>query len=118
MPKNSKKKVVSENYMDKIPVRSASRPWRVTDDGMVEIDMENKGFYHRIAQKYFKKPKVSHIALDAYGSTLWENIDGTNTVYDILTIMETTFPEEKDKMINRVVAFMTTLETNRFVDMK
>jgi hypothetical protein len=32
--------------------------------------------------------------------------------------METAFPDEKHKMLNRVVTFMATLETNRFVEMK
>lgn len=117
MPKQKTKKV-SKNYMDSIPVRVDNRPWHIKDDDMVEIEMENKGFYHRIAQKFFHRPKVSHIALDKYGTALWLMIDGTNTVYDIVQGMEEIFPDEKDKMLNRVVTFMTTLETNSFINIK
>ena len=114
----AKKKKVSQNYMDQIPLRREDRPWRVKDDGMVEVDMENTGFYHTIAQKFFGKPRVSHIALDQYGSVVWQSIDGTNTVYDIVQIMEREFPEERDRMLDRVVTYMAGLQNNSFIQMR
>lgn len=113
----AKKKKVSANYFDAVPTRGSERPWRVKDDGMVEIDMENKGFYNTIAQKLFKKPRVSHIALDKYGSVVWKNIDGKNTVMDIIRAMENEFPKEKDRMLDRVVTYLATLQTNGFITM-
>ena len=114
----AKKRKVSANYFESVPVRSEERQWRIKEDGMVEIDMENKGFYHAIAQKFFKKPRVSHIALDRYGSVVWQNIDGKNTVMDIIHIMENEFPKEKDRMLDRVVTYMATLQRNSFIIMK
>ena len=101
----AKKKKVSANYFEIVPTRKSDRPWHVKDDGSVEIDMENKGFYNTIAQKLFKKPRVSHIALDKYGSVVWKNIDGKNTVM------------EKDRMLDRVVTYLATLQTNGFIAM-
>lgn len=119
MASNKKKtKVVPQNYMDKIPQRAADHPWREKDDGIVEIDMPHNGFYARIAQKYFKKPKVSHISLDKYGTVVWKNIDGAHTVYDIVNLMEEAFPAERELMLNRVVTYMATLESNKFITMK
>ena len=114
----TKKKKIPSNYMENVPVHSENRPWRETDDGMVEVDMENKGFYHSIAQKFFNKPRVSHIALDKYGSVVWRNIDGKNNVMDIVHIMENAFPEEKDRMLDRVVTYMAILQNNGFISMK
>lgn len=114
----AKKKKVSQNYMDSVPVQRSDRPWRIKEDGMVEIDMENKGFYHTIAQKFFGKPRVSHIALDEYGSAVWQNIDGKNTVYDIVRIMENRFPKERDRMLDRVVTYMAVLQNNSFIRMQ
>lgn len=114
----AKKKSISPNYMESIPVRSGSRPWRIGEDGMVEIDMENKGFYHFLAQKFFNKPRVSHISLDKYGSVVWQNTDGKNNITDIVRIMENTFPKEKDRMLDRVVTYMATLQRNGFITMK
>lgn len=114
----AKTKKIAPNYLDSVPVRSSDRPWHEKEDGMVEIDMENKGFYHSIAQKFFKKPRFSHISLDEHGSMIWKNIDGTNTVYDLIHIMEKEFPKEKTRMLDRVVTYMATLERNGFVTMK
>lgn len=114
----AKKKKFSPNYLDSIPIRREDRPWRLLEDGMVEIDMENKGFYHSIAQKFFKKPRISHIALDQYGSVVWQNIDGKNNVMDIIHIMEREFPEEKARMLDRVVTYMATLQRNGFISMR
>lgn len=101
--------------MDQIPVHDDSHPWRLTDDGMAEVDMEHKGFYNRIAQKFFKKPRVSHIALDKYGTVVWQNINGENTIADIVRIMEETFPDETDRMLDRVVTFTVTLRRTGFI---
>lgn len=79
-----KAKVVSGNYMDKIPYISDGHEWRELDDGNVEVDMPHKGFYAKIAQKFFHKPAVSHIKLDEYGSVVWKSIDGERTIYDIV----------------------------------
>lgn len=89
--------------------------WRCLDDGIVELDMENKGFFNSIAQKFFKRPRISHISLDEYGSALWLSLDGKATVNDVLQKMQEKFPEESEKMLNRVVQFLTTLELHRFI---
>lgn len=114
----AKTKKIAPNYMDSIPSHRPDRPWHEKEDGMVEIDMENKGFYHSIAQKFFKKPRFSHISLDEYGSVIWKNIDGSETVYDLVCIMEREFPKEKKRMLDRVVTYMATLERNGFISMK
>lgn len=112
------KRKVSANYLEGVPVRNAGHLWRVKENGMVEIDMENKGFYHSIAQKFFKKPRVSHISLDEHGSVVWQSIDGKNNIMDIIRIMENEFPNEKDRMLDRIVTYMATLQNSGFVSIK
>lgn len=111
------KKKSKTNYLDQIPVR-LDIPWREKENGLVELDFEHKGFFPMIAQKFFKKPRISHIALDQYGSVLWKAIDGNRDVFAIVKMMEAAFPDEVDKMLNRVVTFMTTLQKNHFIKMK
>lgn len=111
-------KKINKNYMDNIPKRSDQRPWRIREDGVAEIDVENKGFYHFIAQKFFGKPRVSHIALDAHGSVVWQSIDGKNSVHDIVRIMEQKFPGEKSRMLDRVVTYIAMLQRNEFITME
>ena len=77
--------------------------------------MENRGFFNAVAQKFFKRPRVSHISLDKYGTALWLALDGKATVNDVLSKMKNAFPEEGDKMLNRVVQFLATLEMHKFI---
>lgn len=112
-----KQKKISRNYLEQIPMPVSHHPWRVREDGMVEIDIEHKGFYNTIAQKFFHKPRISHIALDTYGSKVWQSMTNERTVYDIVQIMQQHFPNEKDRMLDRVVTYMATLERNKFIHM-
>ena len=118
----AKTKKLSANYMDIVFVKNENFPWRIKEKSsasqpfdLVEVDMENTGFFNYIAQIFFKRPRVSHISLDKYGSTLWLMLDGKATVNDILQKMTAAFPDEKDKMLNRIVSFLTTLERTRFI---
>ena len=115
MKNKTKTRKLSANYMDLVFTKNAEIQWRVKEDGFVEVDMENKGFFNSIAQKFFHRPRVSHIALDKYGTTLWLALDGTSSVNDLLAKMNEAFPAETDKMLNRLVQFLTTLETWKFI---
>ena len=115
MKNKTKTRRLPANYMDIVFSKNAEIQWRVKEDGFVEVDMVNKGFFNSIAQKFFHRPRVSHIALDKYGSTLWQSLDGTATVNDLLAKMNEAFPAESDKMLNRLVQFLTTLERWEFI---
>lgn len=117
MAKNKPKKI-PQNYMDAVMVHNPLYKWSENEDGVVVIDVINTGLHHKIAQKFFHKPRTSHISLDKYGSVLWKSINGKNTVYDILNIMSEAFPDEKDSMLKRIVAFMQTLYSNRYISYK
>lgn len=109
------KKKLNPNYMDMILIRNPERKWSEREDGIVVIDIEHKGFFHKIAQKFFKKPRVSHIALDVYGTALWSVLDGEKSVFDIVNHMKKQFPDEEERMLDRTVTFLYTLQKNRFV---
>ena len=115
MKNKTKTRRLPANYMDLVFTKNAEIQWRVKEDGFVEVDMVNKGFFFFFAQKFFHRPRVSHIALDKYGTKLWLALDGTATVNDVLNKMNEAFPDERDKMLNRVVQFLTTLETWKFI---
>ena len=110
-----KKKEIPPNYLDTVFIPAKELHWEQRKDGMIVLDMVNKGFFHTIAQKFFHKPKVSHIALDAYGTKLWLALDGQRTVYQVVAAMEQAFPEETERMLDRVVTFLRTLQVNHFI---
>ena len=105
----------NQNYMDLIFVPKDGIHFSVSKEGIVTVDMENTGFYNRLAQKLFRRPRTSHIALDEYGSGLWLLLDGKRSVYDVILSMQKTFPEEAD-MTKRVVTFLGQLERFGWVE--
>ena len=58
-----------KNYIDNIP-KINDMKWDVSEDGIVEITVENTGFYNTIAQKIFKKPRYSFITVSYTHLTL------------------------------------------------
>ena len=53
--------------MEFVPVISGKNSWDKDETGKVTIHMVHRGFYAWIAQKFFHRPRVSHIDLDAMG---------------------------------------------------
>ena len=60
-----------ENYLERKPKRHEAIAWAKDEKGIVTLDIENTGFFNRLAQKFFHKPKVTHIHLDEMGSFVW-----------------------------------------------
>ena len=100
--------------MDFIFLPTQNIHWH-NENAFVILDVENKGFFNKIAQKFFNQPRVSHIALDSYGTELWLLLDGKNTVFDIVNKMKNKFPTEQDRMLDRVITFLHTLQVNKYI---
>ena len=88
-----------KNYLDFVPKKNPAFCWELDDDGMVVILIENRGIYNRIAQKLLKKPRVSRITLEKFGSFIWRQIDGTRSVYEISGLVSEEFGEEAEPLI-------------------
>ena len=58
------KKANNKNYLDYIPVKNSDIEYTTEENGRVTVMIEWKGFYHKIAQKFFHRPRVSDIKLD------------------------------------------------------
>lgn len=103
----------NSNYLDKIP--KVNKKWELTKDGVVEITVENKGMFHTIAQKVFKKPRYSFIKLDEYGSCVWQQIDGEQTIYEIGQILKEKHAGAAEQLYERLSKFMGILEQNKYI---
>ena len=98
---------LQKNYLDIIFIPEKSISWKEEED-LVILDVENKGFFNRIAQKFFGQPKISHISLDKYGSTLWKLLDGENTVFQIVKKWKKPSLPKKIKCLIELSLFYTT----------
>lgn len=104
-----------KNFMDFVPVCNPAFSWDADEKGIVTVHVVNKGFYNWLAQKLFKKPRISHIKLDEYGSFVWQQMDGKRNVYEISKIVETHFGEATESVIERLVKFFQILYQNKFI---
>ncbi len=107
-----------ENYLERCPLRPEHIPWSTDENGIVTLDIENKGIMNRIAQKLFKKPKVTHIHLDEIGSFVWPMIDGNRTIAEMGEPLEEHFGEKAKPTYERLAQFFKILESYGFVEWK
>ena len=71
-----------ENYLEKIPHKNESIGWS-EKDGIVTLEIENKGIVNRIFQKLLKKPNISYVHLDDVGSFVWPLVDGEKDIIEL-----------------------------------
>lgn len=114
----AKKKQNGENYLEKVPFKNERFRWTKTDDGIVTIEIDNKGFFNRLLQKIAKKPPVSYIHLDANGSFVWQCIDGKSDILKIGELVEEHFGEGSHPVYERLVQFFAMLERAGFIEFK
>ena len=99
----SKKEVIRENYLEKIPVKNENIQWKQDENGAVTLEIENTGFFNKIAQKFFKKPKVSYVHLDENGSFLWPLIDGEKSILELGVLVKEHFGEKAEPLYEYAV---------------
>ena len=105
----------SENYLDYVFGLPEGLIYSCSDNGTVVVDMENRGFTNKVAQKFFKQPKVSHITLEGMGSFIFLCVDGKRSVYDIGQLVHEKYREEAEPLYERLCIYMKKLEEVGFV---
>ena len=105
----------NDNYLDRKPLRSGHIEWSTDGDGNITLEIENKGFFNRVAQRLFKKPPVSYVHLDAMGSFVWPLIDGDRTITDLGKAVEEKFGDEANPLYERLAKYISILESYGFV---
>ena len=112
------KKLVTENYLEKIPVQKESLNWSVDESGSVTLEIENRGLANKLFQLILKKPKVSFIHLDEMGNFIWPLIDGEKNVYQLGKLVKEHFGEKAEPLYERLTQYLHTLETYNFISFK
>ena len=102
------------NYLDMIPVR-ADLAWSTDEKGIITLEIENRGVMNAIAQKVFRKPRISYVHLDETGSFLWPLIDGRQTVYELAAPLKERFGEAAEPLYPRIAKYFQILHSYGFV---
>lgn len=103
--------------MDFVPVKNPDIEYQTGEDGIVTVFIEWKGVYHRIAQKFFRRPRVSEVKLDNYGSFVWLSIDDMRDVHQLSNILDAQFPG-MEKSLSRLIKFLEILRDNHLIHWK
>lgn len=107
-------KLKHKNYLDYIPVKNPDIEYETGENGIITLYVEWKGFYHRIAQKFFRRPRVSDIKMDDYGSFVWLAIDDKKDVHQLSKELDDKFPD-MEKSLSRLIKFLEILHDNHLI---
>lgn len=110
-----KKTVIKENYLERRPLRNPNISWKKAEDGKVTLEIENTGFFNLIAQKLFRKPKISYVHLDDIGSVAWINADGEKTIIEIGETVKAEFGEKAEPLYERLAKYFQIHESYNFI---
>ena len=105
----------SENYLERKPLRKESIGWKTEENGLVTLEIENKGVANRIAQKRLKKPIISYVHLDEMGSFIWPLMDGEKNIIELGRMVEERFGEKANPLYERLAKYFQILESYNFI---
>ena len=114
--RKKKEQLSSENYLLRKPIRAKGLVWNKDENGIVTCEIENTGFMNRIAQKLFKKPKISYVHLDKTGSFVWPLLDGEKDIAAIGVLVEEEFKDEAQPLYERLAKYFEILDSYHFIE--
>ena len=80
--------------------------------------MQSPGIFNRIFQKLFKKPKISYIHLDEFGSNVFQLIDGKRNIIEIGRLFKEKFGDDVEPLYERLAKFFQIISSYGFVILK
>lgn len=108
------KQKIDKNYLDYIPVKNPEIEYETNDKGTITVFIRWEGFFNKIAQKFFHRPKVSSIDLDDYGSFVWDIIDDKKDIYTLSKELDKKFPD-MEKSLSRLIKFLEILKDHHLI---
>ncbi len=112
------KKKGTENYLEFVPMRKPELAWTADEKGIVTLSIENKGFFNKLAQRFFKKPPISYVHLDEFGSFVWQIADGKRDMVELGEDVKIKFGEKAEPLYPRLAKFFQILDSYGFVELK
>ncbi|MGN0157501.1 MAG: PqqD family protein [Lachnospiraceae bacterium] len=108
----------ADNFLSYIPIINSSNSYEEGESGFITIQMIHNGIFDKVAQFLFFTPKVSRIRLDEYGSFLWKQMDGVNTVGELAVLLQERYGEVAQPLYERLISYLKILKNNRFIFFK
>ncbi len=80
------------------------------------LEIENVGWANKLAQKLFKRPKVSYVHLDEMGSFIWPLMDGDKDIIALGEDVKEHFGDKAEPLYERLAQFFKILDSYHFVE--
>lgn len=96
--------------------RNGSITWSEDTEGIVTLEIENKGVFNTIAQKLFKKPRISYVHLEEIGSFIWKRIDGKKSVSNLADELKEEFGDKAEPLYERISKYIQILNSYNFIN--
>ena len=103
------------NFLNYIPRPAGCIRVAAGEDGFNHLEILHEGWADRAAQKLLKKPVVTHVALERFGSFIWQQIDGKHSIYEIALMVKETFGEEAEPLYERLTAYFCMLKQKGYI---
>lgn len=100
--------------LDRIPHKNVDYEYDEDNKNYI-ILMPHKGFNHKIAQKFFNRPKITRVKVKGMGNTVWESINGENTIREIGQILKDNYGYEAEPLYERLIQYLNSLDKNDFI---
>ena len=113
-----KKNKTPENFLEVVPVKNPEINFTTDDNGIVTLEIENKGLMNRVFQKLLKKPKITYIHMEELGSFVWQIIDGESDILALGKKVEEHFGEKANPLYERLSQYIKILESYNFITLK
>lgn len=107
-----------ENFLEVIPVKNPEINFTTDDNGIVTLEIENKGLMNRVFQKLLKKPKITYIHMEELGSFVWQIIDGESDILALGEKVKEKFQDKAEPLYERLSQYVKILESYKFITLK
>lgn len=106
-----------KDYVQLIPQINENNTWRFNYLNKVIITVHDKTRWQKIKEKFKEKQESVEFELDRYGSFVWQQINGENTVQDIVDNIVETFEEDREMATKRAIMFFEMLSMHKLIKM-
>ncbi|MBQ6847944.1 MAG: PqqD family protein [Clostridia bacterium] len=106
---------MNNNFLDLVPQICEGLNWNKDENDFVTLEIQNRGLFNRIAQKVFKKPKISYVHLDELGSFVWLLIDGKTDIAKLGVLVKEHSGEKAEPLYEKLAKYFQILKSYDFV---
>ena len=107
-----------ENMLDHVPAKNGKLGTRLSKNGTMQLVVKNDGAFKNFCRYFMHIPEITTIDLDAYGSFVWETIDGKKSIHEIGELMRDVFGTDVEPLYERLCWYMKIMKDNGFVDFR